>query len=61
MSEIYQRGPITCSVACDDKFEYGYAGGEANAKAHTGCLRYARCALQHTAGLGHAATHISAP
>lgn len=28
MSEIYQRGPITCSVACDDKFDYGYEGGE---------------------------------
>eukprot|EP00955_Chlamydomonas_euryale_P112126 366112-Chlamydomonas_euryale.AAC.32 len=27
MSEIFQRGPITCSVACDDRFDYGYEGG----------------------------------
>ncbi|KAG1673687.1 hypothetical protein FOA52_010555 [Chlamydomonas sp. UWO 241] len=27
MSEIYQHGPITCSVACDDAFDYGYDGG----------------------------------
>lgn len=27
MSEIYKRGPITCSVACDDRFDYGYDGG----------------------------------
>lgn len=29
MSEIYQRGPIVCAVACDDNFDYGYDGGEA--------------------------------
>ena len=27
MSEIYQRGPITCSMACSDEFSYGYRGG----------------------------------
>lgn len=27
MTEIYKRGPITCSIACDDKFDYGYDGG----------------------------------
>jgi Papain family cysteine protease len=27
MSEIYQRGPIVCSIASDDKIAYGYRGG----------------------------------
>ena len=27
MSEIYQRGPITCSIATPDEFTYGYRAG----------------------------------
>ncbi len=27
MSEIYQRGPIVCAIACDERFDYGYNGG----------------------------------
>jgi hypothetical protein len=27
MSEIYQRGPITCSIACPDDLTYDYRGG----------------------------------
>ena len=27
MSEIIQRGPITCSIACPDDFIWNYTGG----------------------------------
>ena len=27
MSEIMQRGPITCSIACPDDFVWNYTGG----------------------------------
>ncbi len=27
MSEIMQRGPITCSIACPDDFVFNYTGG----------------------------------
>ena len=27
MSEIMQRGPITCSIACPDDFIFNYTGG----------------------------------
>ncbi len=27
MSEIVQRGPITCSIACPDDFIWNYTGG----------------------------------
>ena len=27
MNEIFQRGPITCSMAANDDFAYNYAGG----------------------------------
>jgi hypothetical protein len=27
MSEIYQRGPVACSIACPDELTYKYRGG----------------------------------
>jgi hypothetical protein len=35
MNEIYQRGPIVCSIAADNDFTYGYRGGVYRGKNST--------------------------
>lgn len=42
MSEIYQRGPVVCSVATPEDFTYGYRGG-----IYKDPLNYTRDTVDH--------------